>query len=347
MGDPQAPFQTVLAVLRHHGLLGDDERLRPEVQLISMGDHFDWGPPAHRRQATSDALTLLKWLASHAPQQVVLLAGNHDLARVSELSHFRSDAEFEVAWALARQLYESEAPTKAAQTAFLERYPHLPDVECLARDFSCFGVEQTTLVTTLLRQRRLRLAHAHRGLLLVHAGLTEDDFQLVGDVPTDAASAAERLNALLDERVATWVDGPLQLGPLHRPGTKALGEARGIVFQRPAFSSTGAPFPGPPRRRFDPCSLPRAFPQAVGHTRDGKARELLGPWTDGAPARDGPIRTLRLENGGLCYGHGVSGTPVLYFLDGGMNHIEPERYELFDLDLRAPYASSKVEINGT
>ena len=41
MGDPQAPFATVLAVLDRHGLLKNDGQLRDDVQLVSMGDHFD------------------------------------------------------------------------------------------------------------------------------------------------------------------------------------------------------------------------------------------------------------------------------------------------------------------
>ena len=53
IGDPQASLSTFLRILDLNGLLGDDGRLRPEVGLVSMGDHFDWGRPedrAHRHR---------------------------------------------------------------------------------------------------------------------------------------------------------------------------------------------------------------------------------------------------------------------------------------------------------
>ena len=66
IGDPQAPLSRVLAILDRHDLLGADGRLRPAVQLISIGDHFDWGAPAERARARHDGLALLAWLAAHA-----------------------------------------------------------------------------------------------------------------------------------------------------------------------------------------------------------------------------------------------------------------------------------------
>ena len=48
IGDPQAPLQTFLSILDHHQLLGDHGRLRDEVMLVSMGDHFDYGTPEAR-----------------------------------------------------------------------------------------------------------------------------------------------------------------------------------------------------------------------------------------------------------------------------------------------------------
>ena len=64
MGDPQAPFATVMSVLRTHGLLAAGDRLRDDVHLVSMGDHFDWGQRAARSQATRDSITTLLWLSS-------------------------------------------------------------------------------------------------------------------------------------------------------------------------------------------------------------------------------------------------------------------------------------------
>jgi hypothetical protein len=336
MGDPQAPLATVRAVLDGHGLLGADGWLRPEVQLVSMGDHFDWGTPAQRRQATEESLALLRWLAAHPAEQVVLLAGNHDVARVCELQPFADDAAFEEALGLAQAAYRGGDVDETAERALLSRYPHVPDAECLARDFSCFSVAQRDEVTRLLRGRRLRLAHACDGLLLVHAGVTRDDFALLGSQPTSAEEAAALLNAFLDARVAAWGDGPLDLSPLHRPGTAATGEARGVLFQRPAFPGDAPRFSRPPRRRFDPRALPSTFPQAIGHVRDKKCLELLGPWAAAGPAEDGPLRALCIDGEAVRYQRGTPREARLYFLDAGMRFTTPDRYELFDLHARAP-----------
>lgn len=347
MGDPQAPFTTVLSVLERHGLLGGRGTLRDDVQLVSMGDHFDWGSAAEREKATTDAIALLAWLSAHPAEQVVILAGNHDLGRVCELAPFTTDEAFEQAWAHATRAYR--APDDAdAQRAFLAAYPHVPDAECLARDFSCFSTEQQRLVTELLRTQRLRLAHAHGGVLLVHAGVTVDDFALLGRAPGDALEAATQLNAFLDERVDGWEGGALELSPLHQPGSARQGVARGVLFHRPALPKDDPQFHGPPRRRFDPRRLPPQFAQAIGHIRDKKSRELLGAWADGAPALDGPIRALRIEGDEVRYARGTPADARLYFLDGGMIHTTPDRYELFDLDARRPLQpSSKFAISGT
>lgn len=349
MGDPQAPFATVLAVLDRHGLLGNDGQLRSDVHLVSMGDHFDWGHPSERKKATTDAIELLAWLSAHSPEQVVILAGNHDLGRVCELAPFTTDEAFERAWAMANAVYRAPTPDQTAHDAFLAAYPHVPDAECLARDFSCFSSEQQRLVTELLRTRRFRLAHAHRGLLLVHAGVTTDDFAQLGDVPSDAAQAAQVLNGHLDARVDEWDGrGSLDLTPLHQPGSAATGVARGVLFHRPARPKDDPQFVGPPRRRFDPRALPSTFPQAIGHIRDKKSRDLLEDWADAAVAGDGPLRALRIDGDVVRYARGTPADARLYFLDGGMIHTTPDRYELFDLDARAPLQpSSKFAISGT
>lgn len=337
MGDPQAPFETVLAVLERHGLLSSERRLRDDVQLVSMGDHFDWGTPQERTFATRDALRLLRWLTSHPADQVLLVAGNHDLARVSELFPFDAEHKFESAYLEAREAYRSGEVDQAAERAFIERFPHLPDAEAAARDFSCYSPEQSVVVAELLRSKRLRLAHAHRGLLLVHSGVTRDDFGMIGAAPGTADEAAEVLNGFLDAQLARWVEGPLDLRPLHVPGSRIGGVARGIAFHRPAFPVPGDPhFDGPPRRRYDPRLLPSEFPQAIGHIRDRKCRDLLGRWADQETPRDGLIRSMTITDDDVQYRWGTSREARMFFLDGGMNHIEPKHYQLFDLDLRAP-----------
>lgn len=335
IGDPQAPFETFLGILDRHHLLGEDGRLRADVRLVSLGDHFDYGHAEHRERAAAEGEALLSWLAAHDATQVTILLGNHDLARVGELAGF-SDDRFLAAHREARRLYDSNADA----TDFLAQHPSVPGAECLARDYACFTASQRVLVTELLRTRRLRLAHAHAGLLLVHAGVTVDDLDRLGLEAHDAATVANGLNAFLDGRLASWSDGPLDLEPLHQTGSAARGEGRGALYHRPCDPSTQAPekLEGPPRRRFDPRRLPAAFPQVIGHIRDGKCRELMPAWSPAGRGVDGPLRSLVVEGESVVYRPGCQPGARLYFADGGMLHAA-KTYELFDLDRRAPLAT--------
>lgn len=345
MGDPQAPFATVLELFERAGVLSEQGTLAADVQLVSMGDHFDWGPPSARERATQDAIALVSWLVAHPAEQVVLLLGNHDLARVAELAAFADDAAFEAARTEADRAYRLGRVDAEAQARLLEAYPFLCDAELLARDYSAFCAEQGRLVELLLRGGRFRLAWEHAGLLLVHAGVTQGDLDLLGVDGGSAAAAATGLNAWLDERVARWTRGPLELEPLHQPGSAARGGARGALVHRPADPShaTAADLAGPPRRRFDPHELPSAFPQAIGHVRDGKCRALMPDWCAGAAAGDGPLRSLVVEGAQTRYVTGCEAGARLYFTDGGMAHTRPERYELLDLDTRRPFTRPRSE----
>jgi hypothetical protein len=336
MGDPQAPFEQVLRVLDAHGLLDGGGRLRADTWLVSLGDHFDYGSPAQRARATLDGEQLLAWLASHPPEQVAILAGNHDLARLGELAPFTEET-FELARAEAAALYAQHPPDAARVAAFLSRTPSVPDVECLARDFSCFAPPQRMLVSELLDTGRLQLATSAEGLLFQHAGVTLDDLAAAGLTATTAEETAAQLEAWFEARLAGWrTTGVLDLHPLHQSGSAATGEGRGIFFHRPADPAHDEParFEGPPRRRFDPRRLPD-FGQVVGHIRDGKCRELMPDWHDGAPAADGPLRALWLEQGQPRYGFALPHDARLFFVDNGMSQVPPERYQLFDVSRRA------------
>jgi len=333
IGDPQAPFVTFLGVLQHHRLLGADGRLRADVNLVSMGGHFDFGKPDVREQATADGEAILRWLADHPPEQVTILLGNHDLARVCELRGY-SDEAFGLAHTEARALYEA----KADEAEFLTRHPSVPDSEALARDYSCFSVSQRELVTELLRSGRFRLSAHHAGMLLVHAGVTREDLAAVGIEATHAVAVSDALNALLDARVAAWTTGPLDLGPLHQPGSAARGEGRGVLYQRPCDPAVEDPrkLDGPPRRRFDPRQLPDTFAQVIGHIRDGKCRELMPAWCEPGPALDATLRSLTVSGDGVRYEPRCNPDARLYFTDAGMLHVPPESYPLLDLDTRQP-----------
>ncbi|RKH51354.1 metallophosphoesterase, partial [Corallococcus llansteffanensis] len=201
MGDPQADFERVLSILSLHGLLDGEGGLRPDVCLVSVGDHFDWGPASERDRVARSSLRLVAWLASHPADQAVLLLGNHDLGRVGELADF-TDATFRAAQAEADRLYAGDATDAAAERDFIARWPALPTVELAARDFSTWREEQRAWVEHLLRARRFRVAHAAGdSLLVLHAGVTREDLDVVGLAPgrwSEASAVAEALNGVMD-----------------------------------------------------------------------------------------------------------------------------------------------------
>jgi Calcineurin-like phosphoesterase len=358
VGDPQASLERFLDVLDGHGALDPGGRLAADVHLVSIGDHFDWGSAAERSRAAQDGLAILAWLSAHPPDQVTLILGNHDLARVGELLAF-DDPGFARAQAEADHLYWGADGTRKgldsrAEAAFRERYPSLAGVEAAARDFSTFRRPQRTLVAALLRSRRFCAAvAASPSLLVCHAGVTRDELTALGLRPeqqADARLVAQALNSALDSACAAW-DGisAFSIPILHRPGGAHSGEARGIFFNRPSNpeherttgSASAADYSGPPRRRYDPRRLPVGLTQAIGHIRDDKCRRLFGSWAAGPPAGPGPLRHLTIEGDAVCYaagvpGHQGTGALALVFIDGAMQDAEPGSYELLDLDRLAP-----------
>ena len=332
IGDPQAPLAQFLRILEVNGLLGDDGRLRREVGLISLGDHFDWGQPEDRPLATADGACILAWLAAHPPDQVQIVVGNHDLARVRELSKF-SNAQYAEAQARADAALEDAKLT----ASFQSKYPMLASPAVISRDYSCFDERQRTLMTRLLLAKRVRFAVApFSAMLLVHAGVTVDDLELLRPSPTnDAFEIAEALNSFLDARVLRWKgEGPLDLSPLDTPGSAAHGEARGVLVHRPANPQLGRIDPKE-RRRYDPRSLPENILQVIGHINDAKCRKAFGTWVERAAPVPGVLRGLQVTPQ-VKYHPGCLDDDRLVFLDGAMNKVSPFDYELFDLNLRQP-----------
>jgi len=340
VGDPQAPLERFLSVLAARGLLGADGRLRAEVRLVSIGDHFDWGGAEGAEAAARSGLALLSWLAAHPPDQVVLIAGNHDLARVGELVGF-DDATWAGVRAEAARIYGGAGGDAAAAAALLARHPALATVEVAARDLASFATPQRDLVVALLRGGRLRLAHAAAPDVLVsHAGVTVDDLARVGvrPGPGSAPAAADALNAALAASFAAW-DGrrPLVVEPgLHRPGG-AGREGGGLLYHRAADPERFDGFAGPFRRRYDPRRLPAGLTQVIGHVSDRKSRELLPRWADAVAPRVGVLRHLVTDGRAVRYAHGPPprrgpGEAAVVFTDGGMKACPPADYELLDLD---------------
>jgi hypothetical protein len=328
IGDPQASLAMFLRVLDLNGLLGEDGRIRQEVGLVSLGDHFDWGSPEDRESATADGTCILAWLAAHPPDQVQIIVGNHDLARVAELGSF-SDAQFLEARTLAETCV---SPNRVAE--FLERHPSLASPAVILNDYTCFDVRQRALVSRLLRLRRVRLAVAAApDLLLVHAGVTNDDLAHLGPLEAyDAPRIAHALNQFLDERVARWKgEGALDLAPLHQFGSAKDGEPRGILAHRPAnpeLKKTNRA-----SRRYDPRTLPSGVTQVIGHINDKKCRELMGNWAESPKHELGVLRGLKL-GASPRYHSRCDDEDRLVFVDGAMNLVAPFEYELFDLELR-------------
>jgi hypothetical protein len=359
VGDPQTTRARFFALLEHHGLLAADGWLSTEVSLISLGDHFDFPPPAGMDAAAAgeEGRAILAWLAAHDPEQVAILLGNHDLGRVQELAAF-DDESFAIARAeaapierLRKERGDDDADVVAQAKAFCERWPALPTTELADRDYSCFAADQRALVRRLLVSGRGRLALAERlkegqDVLLTHAGITSRELDLLGE-PEERGTAAlaARLNGLLDERTAkvasSWergVDEALDLGPLHREGARGV-EGGGLLYHRPTRPEVkGDPEALRLRRRFAPAELPRGLVQACGHVGHKKCLEELGDWI--APEAEdqspGALRSLVVEGENTRYGAFVAtaGGPaaVLHMADGAMHKSPLEEVELLELE---------------
>jgi hypothetical protein len=343
IGDPQASFDKVLDVLDQHGALatGDEPRLAADVRLVSIGDHFDYD--LHNPvEAGQEGIRILRWLVSHPPEQVILLAGNHDLSRVMELATI-SDDEFAAARDLAR----------LDEAAFAKAYPQLPAPGVLARDYASFSTEQRTLVMQLLLAGRFHLALTGtlldgRDVLITHSGVTARELGILGvrDVTPHAIAVAlvGEIVAAVDRVRDDWQRGelaPLCLEPLHVAGRNGV-EGGGMLYHRP--SNPDRPDadkaweldPSRPRR-FDPRTLP-PITQLVGHSGHAKCVYELGPWaTANAQSRKhGGIRTLRVENGQVTYDLGVAApseqrVAEVIMIDGELRRVAAEEFALLEV----------------
>lgn len=335
IGDPQTTFDTFLDVLRGHGLLHDG-KLRDDVGLVSIGDHFDFDPRGRALDAVGrDGTNILGWLADHPEDQAVILMGNHDAARVMELA-----AETDASFAAARALAET-----ASEEAFRAAHPRIPTRAIALRDYASFAEHQRTLVQRLLLADRMRLACVgSRGgvsLLLTHAAVTDAQVtELGGDA--NAASLADRLNQRLRDAVArvrdAWSSGraaALDLAPLHVAGRDGR-EGGGLLYHRPSAKRGDDDAMAP--RRFDPRALPRRLVQACGHTGHHKAKKELTPWVrPTAASRDhGGLRTLSVGDEGPAYDMGIlppaPANATLYMIDIELNARVVPDHPLLDLD---------------
>lgn len=352
-GDPQTTTGRFFSVLERHGALADDGLLRADVGLVSMGDHFDFlmGHPEAERAGRE----ILSWLA--AQPNTVVLAGNHDVARVAELA-FETDGSFAEARELARRMWETHeagdlAKASVLADAFRERFPRIPSPSMVLRDFASFSVAQRTLVESVLLSGKMRIAAVGRRgrtpLLLTHAGVTKREMALLGaEGPLDPLAIAGRLASTLSSSIAavrsSWESGTrraLDLEPLHVAGIGGK-EGGGLLYHRPARPDREGADPEweyDPKapRRFDPRSLPLGLAQVVGHSGHARCVRSLGDWvSEEARADHVPLRTLRVGSTGVRYESGarehVEGEASLVMVDAGFADAPLDTIALLEVD---------------
>jgi hypothetical protein len=332
IGDPQTSSARLFGALDAHGLLGDDGWLRDDVRLISIGDHFDYHVP-EREAGRIEGVLLLGWLAAHPREQIVLIAGNHDLARVMELVSI-DDERFVAAGDLARSIFGGPPSDRETGTAGFHRlYPELATPGYAGRDYNSFTVEQRVLVQRLLGEHRFELALAQDGVLFTHAGVTSRELAMLGVPPEAHAIAAAlqaRFQAAIDGVAGDWRRGiptPLSLAPLHVAGAHGR-EGGGLLYHRPADPErpgADAGWEAEPHapRRFDPRTLP-ALRQVAGHTGHSKAWKEMPRWREpGMTADRGGLRTLSVTGGHVLYRRGIhhDGDAILWMIDPEMHYV--------------------------
>jgi hypothetical protein len=335
VGDPQTTHDRFLSVLATRQLVSPRGGLKSGVALLGVGDYFDFPPPAgmSRAEAGLQGVSILHWLAAHPADQVPILMGNHDAARVMEL-HRMSDATFGEAHRLAEVLDDD---------AFARRFPDIPTRGIARRDFSGFCAAQRKCVQTLLLSGRMKLAQAVRLLdgrhcLVTHAGVTAWVLEGLG-IPheRDPQRIALALNGVLAARVAAvsddWtadVSRPLDLGPIHHAGVTGE-EGGGLLYHRLATTMDGWSTRGPGPRRFGPEAVPRGLLQAVGHTQHKKMAELLPEHAGPANVAPGQLRCAVFGEDDFEYRPGLEAgdaDTVMWFFDGGLHFAPPEAIEL-------------------
>jgi hypothetical protein len=354
LGDPQASFAAVMGLLSRYDLLTADGRLRGHAHVISIGDHFDYDLRAPEVSGR-EGLAVLRWLASHSAEQVTLLFGNHDAARVVELA-LVSDRDFADARALARDLEETKrtqgrAAAKARERAeLLPRFP-ISTYGLVSRDYASFTTEQRALVVELLLAGRFHLALTGeladgREVLVTHAGVTDREVALLGVLPEPRALAAaleHLLATAITARRDDWQRGtvtPLSLEPVSQGGAPG-DEAGGLLAHRPTNPDRdGADlaweFAADRPRRFAPRELPWGLTQVAGHTNHTMCLRELAAWATPV-ARAEPhagIRTLRATATAITYDLGVlppaDGVADLILIDGELRDPD-NRAELLSL----------------
>ncbi|MCA9772861.1 MAG: hypothetical protein KC466_10675, partial [Myxococcales bacterium] len=227
------------------------------------------------------------------------------------------------------------------------RFPELDRKTMRRRSLCGFSERQRVLVEVLLAAGSFRLAEAVRlsggtPALVTHAGVTNRELALL-DLPHegDPARIAGALNAFLAARVGdaapAWARGErtaLDLAPLHLRGAEGV-PGGGFLSHRIARPGEQVPARAP--RRFGPEALPDALVQVCGHVGHRRCAADLGDWvTDAArEAPEGRIRAFTVSDGRARYDVGIPrfapGDGVLVMIDGSMDEMPPETYEVLSV----------------
>ena len=125
IGDLQCEFDQFLSVLKASECLDETAQLRTDIQLITVGDYFDYHDKESDdvQRTQHNGCQILEWLSAHSPQQITILLGNHDICRVAELINY-SDERYAKARQSAIVISKEEGPKKRQR--FREQFPELP-----------------------------------------------------------------------------------------------------------------------------------------------------------------------------------------------------------------------------
>jgi hypothetical protein len=350
IGDPQASSTRFFDMLGAHELLATDGWLRPDVRLISMGDHFDY-PDTDRARARTSGVEILGWLAAHPREHVTILFGNHDAARVMELATVGDERFAAAASAAELILALPRDQREASEAAFIKQFPDVATPGYAARDYQAFTVEQRALVQRLLLVGRFDLAatttKGRTPVLLTHAGVTQRELAQL-HVHSHPHTIADALNDRLRIAIAgvaeDWRAGKqtqLSLAPFHLAGADGE-EGGGLLYHRPSDPARPGADPSWEQaarapRRYDPHVLPRGLVQVVGHTGHHKASKEMPNWrVAGTDEKRGGIRTLRVSGDVVTYERGIHlGEPtdaIVWMIDPEMHYVPtPADVEILDL----------------
>jgi hypothetical protein len=366
VGDPQTSALKFFEILHHHGLLAHTGWLRSDCGLIVCGDYFDFKPRPEdpsfdtlkkkREWMGNQGLMILKWLTTHPLDHIVVLIGNHDVARVCELDAFddeRFDKAYDLGVELLSDVREGRLHQEEAQRVFYEAYPRLVSPRIALEYFPAFQARQKEFLRRLLQLRRVQItAHGsirgRKPVLITHAGITT---QTLTHLQLKHSTAPEHIclemNRFFFNKAALSLQGwrlgrssPLDLKPLVLPTTREQ-VGGGVLSHRPIDPNTCRDpklLRGLTPARYDPRDLPHGLTQIIGHVGHEKCVEAMPRWLDNKNTHKklGNIRTLQIHKDKVHYNYCfVANQQIdtsIFMIDGLMQKCMSQDYEILPLE---------------